>query len=138
MFKSTLTAAVLILALAAPVLAYAGESEYVNPPDAEVKVEQLARLAEAVLDRVDTMQSRAADLFNESYSNGTYTPASFYGDERLKFRGAVRTSLDWFKVAGNVQDKAWSVYMDGNYRAAMQYAREANAIYKMLIDRAFD
>ncbi|MCL4234667.1 MAG: hypothetical protein KJ042_09120 [Deltaproteobacteria bacterium] len=136
MLKKSLTVLAMTVAILIPAFASADPPRVNDVTVPSVSVTQLQNLAEAVLDRVSVVQKRTASLFSETYVNGTWSPAVYYGDERIKFNGAVFTSLEWFQNANNVLDKAWECFMNEEFKAALGYARSANDIFKMLAAQA--
>lgn len=136
MLKKSLTVVALTAAMLIPSFASADPPRVNDVTIPSVSVTQLMNLAEAVLDRVSVMQKRTATMFSDTYVNGTWSPAVYYGDERIKFNGGVMTSYEWFQSANNILDKAWECFMNEEFKASLGYARSANDIFKMLAQNA--
>ncbi len=136
MLKKALLVVALTVAMLIPAFASADPPRVNDVTVPSVSVTQLMNLAEAVLDRVSVVQKRTATMFSETYVNGTWSPAAYYGDERIRYNGAVLTSFEWFQNANNILDKAWECFMNEEFKASLGYARSANDIFKMLADHA--
>ncbi|MCC6160184.1 MAG: hypothetical protein IT350_19185 [Deltaproteobacteria bacterium] len=136
MLKKALSVVALTVAILTPTFASADPPRVNDVTVPAVSVTQLMNLAEAVLDRVSLVQKRTASMFSDTYVNGTWSPAEYYGDERIKFNGTVLTSYEWFQNANNVLDKAWECFMNEEFKASLGYARSANDIFKMLAAHA--